>query len=197
MSYVIKATFNQENRKFKLSSQSFEELSSLLKKLFSVDESFVVQYQDEDDDLMTISSDIELKCALECEEKLKLILSLKKKNKKNEDVLFEEKKKIDECQKQETSVTELNKLINDSFFEKNKQLNDFKEEEKLIEEFSNQQCSSSFEIETTPFPSYFKDDILSQITLPQPTSKRKKKEELKERKLKYKEYAKNSIVKVT
>ena len=189
MNYIIKARFHDEIRKFKINSSSYNDLYLILSQLFNV-ENFILQYKDEDDDLLTISSDIELKCALECEVILKLIVKQKNQIKTNEEEI--------EIIKTEEEIFDVEKFIQSQL---NSNANDLQEiEEVSIQKQSkNQQKKFEFENISTEFPSYFQNDLLNEIKIPQHSKleqKKPTKEEIKERKKKFKNSTKSLIIKV-
>jgi hypothetical protein len=160
MSFVVKVSLGDEKRKFKLENPSYELLHTTIIELFQLKSDFIIQYIDEDEDLLTISSDLELQCAFECEStKLQIILKL-----------LEEKQENEEIQ---------------NFFESN--LESFAPETKNVEHF---------EENTSEFPNFFEPSIIEQLSNFQQKTKPTEKE-IAERKMKYKQYAKKAIIKVS
>lgn len=65
MSVVIKASFNGDLRRISAQTKNFEQLVQVLRNLFStLPQTFTVKYQDDDNDYITIASDIELEEAI-------------------------------------------------------------------------------------------------------------------------------------
>jgi predicted RNA-binding protein with RPS1 domain len=136
MSFVVKVSLGDEKRKFKLENPSYELLHTTIIELFQLKSDFIVQYIDEDEDLLTISSDLELQCAFECEStKLQIILKVLEEKQENEE-------------------------------------------------------------DTSKFPNFFESSIIEQLSNFQQKTKPTEKE-IAERKMKYKQYAKKTIIKVS
>jgi hypothetical protein len=168
MSIVVKVSFEDEKRKFKLETPSFDLLYTTIKQIFHLESEFIIQYIDEDKDLLTISSDLELECALECENsKLNLIL---KSIQKNEEFI-------------ESNLQLLQETIS---------RNSMKHQEGE-EEISK---STKYEEDTSEFPNFFQPSIIEQLSNFQQQNK-PTETEIAERKMKYKQFAKNTIVKVS
>jgi len=65
MSVVIKAIFNGDIRRISAQVKNFEQLVQVLRNLFTtLPQNFIVKYQDDDNDFITIASDIELEEAI-------------------------------------------------------------------------------------------------------------------------------------
>jgi len=77
MACVVKASFNGDVRRISIQPTTFENLKQILQKLFNnLPAFFVIKYQDDDNDLITITTDIELDEALSIATKKNNILRL-------------------------------------------------------------------------------------------------------------------------
>ncbi|RIA86163.1 hypothetical protein C1645_780300 [Glomus cerebriforme] len=90
---TIKVTYNSISRRFNVNSANWAELESKLRSLYNIPitSSLVVSYNDEDGDVITISSDLELKDVLAQQSSgrpIKLVLNTV--NNKSENVGFED-----------------------------------------------------------------------------------------------------------
>lgn len=62
----VKVTYNEEHRRFLLGEKSFSALTDKIRNLFNFDgASFVTKYQDDEEDWVTVTSDMELEFALQ------------------------------------------------------------------------------------------------------------------------------------
>lgn len=79
MEYSVKVSFNEEMRRFTSQGCSFKGLYDQIVELLGLEKNvdFVVRYTDEDGDLITMSSDIELKAAVVPGKLLRLIICRK------------------------------------------------------------------------------------------------------------------------
>ncbi|KAI6182246.1 hypothetical protein M3Y97_00359500 [Aphelenchoides bicaudatus] len=73
---LVKATYEDETRKWKLFSNSFVDLVNSVRKQFGIEAELSLQYVDSDDDYIELSSDEDLSLAIELEKSLKLIASV-------------------------------------------------------------------------------------------------------------------------
>jgi len=90
---TIKASLEglEDIRRFSLYSCSFPQVYETIKKLFSLEQPFVITYKDSDGDFLTISNEIELEEAVQVNSPLRLFIKLGKA-----DVVIEQAQKIEE-----------------------------------------------------------------------------------------------------
>src|SRR3954447_24006350 len=112
---TIKVTYNSISRRFNITSSNWVELESKLRTLYNIPttSSLIVSYNDEDGDLITLSSDLELKEVLDQQSSgrpIKLILSTV--NNRSENSIFEDENDYDVVKSKSSNVE-----VNDNFIQ--------------------------------------------------------------------------------
>eukprot|EP00455_Lapot_gusevi_P051176 TRINITY_DN7571_c0_g1_i1.p1 TRINITY_DN7571_c0_g1~~TRINITY_DN7571_c0_g1_i1.p1 ORF type:complete len:127 (+),score=15.76 TRINITY_DN7571_c0_g1_i1:31-381(+) len=64
MAMSIKCNLNGEVRRFTLKESRYEVLKEMVQKIFHLPDSFVLKYQDDEDELVSLGSDLELEEAI-------------------------------------------------------------------------------------------------------------------------------------